>query len=77
MAPSRLATFAVNGTTKYGAVVDNGVVDLSARHARDFPTLRDAIAANALEHLVDSAAGPAPDHALADITITPEGDNQP
>ena len=33
MAVPRLATFAVNGTIKYGAVVDNGVIDLSARHA--------------------------------------------
>ena len=27
----RLATFSVDGTTKYGPVVDGGIVDLSAR----------------------------------------------
>ena len=67
----RLATFAVNGTTSYGAVVDGGVVDLSARHAKDYPTLREVIAAGKLLKLAEDAAGRALDHALAEITWLP------
>ena len=66
-----LATFAVKGTTKYGAVVDGGIVDLSARHAKDYPTLREVIAAGKLLSLAEEAAGRAPDHAIGDITWLP------
>ncbi|NVN87723.1 MAG: fumarylacetoacetate hydrolase family protein [Rhodopseudomonas sp.] len=63
MPPYRLATFTVNGITRYGAVVDGGIVDLSARHAATYPTLRDVIAAGALTRLADEAAKLAPDFA--------------
>jgi 2-keto-4-pentenoate hydratase/2-oxohepta-3-ene-1,7-dioic acid hydratase in catechol pathway len=67
----RLATYSISGSTKYGAVVDGGVVDLSARFAKDFPTLREVIAAGALTKLVDDAARRAVDHALDAITWLP------
>ena len=66
-----LATFAVKGTTKYGAVVDGGIVDLSARYAKDYPTLREVIAAGKLMPLAEEAAGRAPDYATSDITWLP------
>jgi len=71
MAVPRLATFAVNGTIKYGAVVDGGIVDLSARHAKDYPTLREVIAAGALTRLAEDAARRQPDHSLDAITWLP------
>src|SRR3984885_4505197 len=71
MTPPRLATYAVNGTTRYGAVTDAGVVDLSARHAKDYPTLREVIAAGALTKLAEAVAGRAPDHALETIIWLP------
>jgi 2-keto-4-pentenoate hydratase/2-oxohepta-3-ene-1,7-dioic acid hydratase in catechol pathway len=71
MIPSRIATFAVNGSTRYGAVTDRGIVDLSARWARDFPTLREVIAAGALTRLSEEAAGLAADHALDAVTWLP------
>ncbi len=71
MAPSRIATFAVDGSTKYGAVTDHGVVDLFARFGKDFPTLREAIAAGALTKLAEDAARYQPDHALDTITWLP------
>jgi 2-keto-4-pentenoate hydratase/2-oxohepta-3-ene-1,7-dioic acid hydratase in catechol pathway len=71
MTRPRLATYAVKGTTRYGAVVDGGIVDLSARHAKDYPTLREVIAAGKLSSLAEAAAGRAPDHALSDITWLP------
>jgi 2-keto-4-pentenoate hydratase/2-oxohepta-3-ene-1,7-dioic acid hydratase in catechol pathway len=71
MTPSRLATFSVDGSIKYGAVVDGGIVDLSARYARDYPTLREVIAAGALIRLGDEAAKLSPDFALSAITWLP------
>jgi 2-keto-4-pentenoate hydratase/2-oxohepta-3-ene-1,7-dioic acid hydratase in catechol pathway len=67
----RLATFSVDGTTRYGLVAENGIVDLSARHAKDYPTLREAVAAGVLMRLADEAARYAPDFALDAITWQP------
>jgi 2-keto-4-pentenoate hydratase/2-oxohepta-3-ene-1,7-dioic acid hydratase in catechol pathway len=71
MTPPRFATFSVNGATKYGAVTDGGVVDLSARFAKEYPTLRQAIAAGALMKLTEEAARHSPDFALDAITWQP------
>jgi 2-keto-4-pentenoate hydratase/2-oxohepta-3-ene-1,7-dioic acid hydratase in catechol pathway len=71
IAPPRFATFSVNGSTKYGFVAENGIVDLSARHAKDYPTLREVIAAGALTKLADDGARHAPDFALDAIAWQP------
>jgi 2-keto-4-pentenoate hydratase/2-oxohepta-3-ene-1,7-dioic acid hydratase in catechol pathway len=71
MPASRLATYSLHGSTQYGAVTDGGVVDLSARFGKDYPTLREAIAAGALQKLSNEAAKHAPDHALDAITFLP------
>ena len=71
MPSPRLATFAANGAIKYGAVVDGGVVDLSARHGKDYPTLREVVAAGALGRLAEDASHHQPDHALDAITWLP------
>ena len=71
MAASRIATFSVNGSVRYGAVTDRGIVDLSARYAKDFPSLRDVIAAGALGRLAEDATRHAVDHALDAITWLP------
>jgi 2-keto-4-pentenoate hydratase/2-oxohepta-3-ene-1,7-dioic acid hydratase in catechol pathway len=71
MSSPRLATFSLNGAIKYGAVVDGGVVDLSARHGKDYPTLREVIAAGALMRLAEGAASRSPDHALEAVTWLP------
>ncbi|MBR0788086.1 fumarylacetoacetate hydrolase family protein [Bradyrhizobium manausense] len=67
----RLATYSVKGETRYGAVLEGGIVDLSPRYARDYPTLREVIAAGKLARLAEEAAGLTPDHATADITWLP------
>src|SRR6195952_3243603 len=69
--PPRLATFSVNGSMKYGAVVDGGIVDLSARYAKDHATLREVITAGALTKLADEAARHSPDFALDAIAWQP------
>ncbi|UYO48133.1 fumarylacetoacetate hydrolase family protein [Rhodopseudomonas palustris] len=71
MPTPRLATFTVNGLTRYGAVCDHGVVDLSARHANDYPTLREVIAAGALQRIVDEADHTAPDFARDTVRFEP------
>jgi 2-keto-4-pentenoate hydratase/2-oxohepta-3-ene-1,7-dioic acid hydratase in catechol pathway len=67
----RLATLSVNGTIRYGAIVDGGIVDLSARYGKVFPTLREVIAAGALRRLGEDSAKLAPDVALNAITWLP------
>jgi len=75
----RLATFtaqgatngATNGATRYGAVTDAGIVDLSARFGQIFPTLREVIADGAMMKLADDAAGRSPDVALDAVTWQP------
>src|ERR1700728_2303181 len=71
MPSPRLATYSDNGSTRYGAVTDSGIVDLSARFGKDYPTLREVIAAGALQKLADEAANHSPDHALDAITWLP------
>jgi 2-keto-4-pentenoate hydratase/2-oxohepta-3-ene-1,7-dioic acid hydratase in catechol pathway len=71
MAISRIATFAVNGSARYGAVTDRGIVDLSGRWAGDFPTLREVIAAGALTRLAEEAARLPADYAIDAITWLP------
>jgi len=63
----RLATFTAAGRTRYGAVTEKGVVDLSARHGAIWPTLREVIEAGALVRLGEEAAALSPDFAEADI----------
>jgi 2-keto-4-pentenoate hydratase/2-oxohepta-3-ene-1,7-dioic acid hydratase in catechol pathway len=67
----RIATYSVGGKTAYGAVIDNGVVDLSARYGKDYPTLREVIAAGHLQKLAEDAARHSPDHALDAIAWLP------
>jgi 2-keto-4-pentenoate hydratase/2-oxohepta-3-ene-1,7-dioic acid hydratase in catechol pathway len=71
MPPRRLATYSVGGNTRYGAVTEAGIVDLSARFGNEYPTLREAIAAGALTRLAEDAAKRSPDHALEEITWQP------
>jgi 2-keto-4-pentenoate hydratase/2-oxohepta-3-ene-1,7-dioic acid hydratase in catechol pathway len=71
MAPHRIATYSVNGSTRYGAVVDGGIVDLSARFGTEFPTLREAIAAGALTKLAEEGARHSPDYPLDAIIWQP------
>jgi 2-keto-4-pentenoate hydratase/2-oxohepta-3-ene-1,7-dioic acid hydratase in catechol pathway len=68
MTSHRLATYAINGEIEYGAVTDGGIVDLSARFGEQYPTLREVIAAGALNRLAEDAAGRTADHPLDAVT---------
>jgi 2-keto-4-pentenoate hydratase/2-oxohepta-3-ene-1,7-dioic acid hydratase in catechol pathway len=71
MVAVRIATFAADGTARYGAVTDRGVVDLSARWSKQFPTLREVIAADALTRLAEDAARLPEDHPLDAVRWQP------
>jgi len=71
MTPPRLATYSINGSIRYGAVTDGGIVDLSARFGKQYPTLREAIAAGALTRLAEDGAKHSPEHALDAIIWLP------
>jgi hypothetical protein len=61
----KLASFTANGRTSYGAVVDDGIVDLGKRlkHA----SVLDVLRAGALDE-ASKAADAKPDIALNDVT---------
>jgi 2-keto-4-pentenoate hydratase/2-oxohepta-3-ene-1,7-dioic acid hydratase in catechol pathway len=68
---SRLATYTINGKTKYGVVAQGGLIDLSSRYGKDYPTLREVIAAGALTKLADDAAKRTADDPLDGIAWQP------
>ena len=63
----KFASFRHQGRLGWGAITDQGVVDLSARHAAEWPTLREVIEAGALARIGDIAAGLSADFPVADI----------
>lgn len=65
--PTRFASFERNGQPGYGAVTDSGIIDLSARFASRFPTLRAAIENAALAEFGAAASRLTADFAEDDI----------
>ena len=65
MAALRLASFTVNGRESYGAVTDQGIVDLG-RKLTKYPTLRDVFRAQAVGEARAAATGAA-DYQLKDV----------
>lgn len=65
----RFAAFRHGGRLGYGLVTEKGLVDLSARHAADYPSLREAIAAGALDRLAEASTSYSADYALTDISF--------
>jgi 2-keto-4-pentenoate hydratase/2-oxohepta-3-ene-1,7-dioic acid hydratase in catechol pathway len=71
MTKNRIATYSADGKTAYGFVTDKGIVDLSARFGKDYPTLREVIAADALSKLTEEGARRSPDLGLDAIQWQP------
>jgi 2-keto-4-pentenoate hydratase/2-oxohepta-3-ene-1,7-dioic acid hydratase in catechol pathway len=67
----KLASFVLGGRPTWGTVVDGGVIDAGAALGGRFPTLRAALAAEALGEVRRYAEGRAPDATLADIAFLP------
>lgn len=67
----RLVSFRHAGANKFGAAVDGGIVDLSARTRGRWSGLRDVIAAKALDALAAAIKGAAADLTLEDVDLLP------
>ena len=68
MTHPRFASFSIGARKGYGLIVADGVIDLSARFADRFATLKEVVEADAFGELLAVAAGQKPDHALSQIT---------
>ncbi|MFY8152047.1 MAG: fumarylacetoacetate hydrolase family protein, partial [Hyphomicrobiales bacterium] len=66
-----MVSFRHAGANKFGAAVDGGIVDLSARTNGRWPGLRDVIATNALDELRAALNGAAADFAFEDVELLP------
>ncbi|WP_439403247.1 fumarylacetoacetate hydrolase family protein [Bradyrhizobium sp. DASA03068] len=66
----KLLSFSVDGRSSFGAVKDNGVVDLGARMA-GCTTLRQLLEAGRLGEAARLAASAAPDHSLDKVSFAP------
>lgn len=67
----RLVSFRHAGANKFGAAVDSGIVDLSARTNGRWTGLRDIIAAKALGELAAAAKGAPADLRFEDVELLP------
>ena len=67
----RLVSFRHANAAKFGAVVEGGIVDLSARLASRWPSLRAAIAAKALGDLAAATKGAKPDLKFDEVELDP------
>ena len=67
----KLASYLAGGKPAFGAVIGDGVVTLNGRLKSGASTLREALAAGALDEVRDVAKGAKPDHRLSDIRFLP------
>ncbi len=65
----KIATYEHNGKDSYGVVIDNGIVDLSARIGHKYPGLLELLRAEALDQAAKAAEGASPDVSLDDVTL--------
>ena len=65
---ARLLSFSTAKGSGYGLLKEDGVVDLSARHGKTWPTLREVIEAGALAKLGEEGEGLPADIPLSEIT---------
>lgn len=63
----KFISFTRGGTPGYGVLAENRVVDLSARHASQWPTLREVIEDGALLSLAEEAASLQPDFPVEEV----------
>jgi 2-keto-4-pentenoate hydratase/2-oxohepta-3-ene-1,7-dioic acid hydratase in catechol pathway len=67
----KLASYIADGKSAFGAVVNDGVVTLNGRLSSGAATLREALAAGALEEIREVVRSSKPDHKLLDIRFLP------
>jgi 2-keto-4-pentenoate hydratase/2-oxohepta-3-ene-1,7-dioic acid hydratase in catechol pathway len=67
----KLASFVAERQASYGVLIDKGIVDIGARVGSRWPTLRSALAADALTEIRELATKYVADHAISDIRWLP------
>ena len=67
----RLLSFRAGGAIHFGAVVGDGVVDLTRRLGPELPSLRSVLAAGKLDRARAAIADARPDRALSTIDYAP------
>jgi 2-keto-4-pentenoate hydratase/2-oxohepta-3-ene-1,7-dioic acid hydratase in catechol pathway len=67
----KLASFLAGVEPAFGVVEGDGIVDMTRRLGGRFATLREALAADALDDIRRAAAGAPADYRLADVTLLP------
>ncbi len=67
----KLASYIAGGKPAFGVVVDDGVVTLNGRLKSGAATLREALAAGALDEIRDAVKSAKPDRKLSDIRFLP------
>ena len=65
----RLISYRRAGAPRYGAVTEEGVIDLTSRLGDKFASLRQLIAAGALSEASAALRGAKPDHQLAELIL--------
>ncbi|MDR3376830.1 MAG: fumarylacetoacetate hydrolase family protein [Ancalomicrobiaceae bacterium] len=69
MSRSKFLSFTHRGEARYGLLVDDGVLDLSARFGKRWSTLKEVVVDNVFAEFAGAVAGQAADFALDDITF--------
>jgi 2-keto-4-pentenoate hydratase/2-oxohepta-3-ene-1,7-dioic acid hydratase in catechol pathway len=67
----KLASYTVGATSTFGVVTGDGIIDAARCLGGRFSTLRQALAADALDDVRRLTAGQAPDHKLTDVKFLP------
>ena len=67
----KIASYVVNGTSSFGVVKDDGVVTMGQRLQGRYASLRDVLAADALDEIRRAARDAAPDHNLSELRFLP------
>jgi len=67
----KLASYTVGGKPAFGVVAGDGIIDVTRRLGGKFATLRQALAADALDEIARATTGQSPDHKLSEVTFLP------
>ena len=67
----KLASYIVDGNATFGVVAGDGIINAMRCLGGRFSTLRQVLAADALEEVVRATTGQAPDHKLSDVKFLP------
>src|SRR5579875_879601 len=67
----KLVSFTVSGRSSWGVAVDGGVFDMGRRLNGAFPTLRSALAREALDAVANAVGTGAPDLPLSQVSLLP------